>query len=91
MPSELNGNLFGRNILNRDTRVSSITAGLHHFGAINSKCIGLMMTTMINVSYLTKDKGELFMWGKNNRANLGIGSKHDMMFPYRVGIRVNLW
>lgn len=24
------------------------------------------------------------MWGKNNRANLGIGTKHDMMFPFRV-------
>lgn len=32
------------------------------------------------------DKGELFTWGKNNKANLGIGVEHDMYFPYRVSI-----
>lgn len=32
------------------------------------------------------NKGELFTWGKNNKANLGIGVEHDMTFPYRVSI-----
>ncbi|KAH7645080.1 williams-beuren syndrome chromosomal region 16 protein-like protein [Dermatophagoides farinae] len=66
-PTELHANLFGRNVLNMDTKITKIIAGLHHFGAINNR-------------------GELFMWGKNNRANLGIGTKHDMMFPFRISI-----
>ena len=30
------------------------------------------------------DKGELYMWGKNNKGSLRIGTETDMLFPYRV-------
>lgn len=32
------------------------------------------------------EKGELFTWGKNNKANLGIDTESDMLFPYRVSM-----
>ncbi|KAJ6224253.1 hypothetical protein RDWZM_002798 [Blomia tropicalis] len=31
-------------------------------------------------------RGDLYVWGKNTRGNLGIGSEKDMYFPYKISI-----
>jgi Regulator of chromosome condensation (RCC1) repeat len=35
------------------------------------------------------DKGDLFVWGKNRSACLGLGHVLDQFFPYKVSIALN--
>ncbi|KAF7495311.1 E3 ubiquitin-protein ligase HERC2 [Sarcoptes scabiei] len=68
--------------LRKPTELSPILFGSNDFK--QTKIIKLFAG--LNQFGAINDLGELFMWGVNNRGNLGIGSVSDISYPHRVPI-----
>jgi len=66
-PELIPATLFGRNELNRSSRVVGVYAGIGHQAALT-------------------DTGDLYTWGKNRGACLGLGDELDQYFPFKVCI-----
>ena len=97
-PQKIPSTLFGQNEFSPDSRVVDIQSGLTHFIAQTSKILvdttiplifslpfSLDSIICFSLGFLI-DQGEVFAWGRNKTACLGMSNDLDQFFPMKVNI-----